>query len=91
MGSQMHKTWCTHWSRWRIDGSIHTTASALICSRSNSSLVRTSSSSTLKFGLSLHSCSVFGKSVLNGSSDLSAIGVDGIAGDLGTLVLRFEL
>ena len=50
----------TYLSRIKIDGSIQTTASALMCSLSNSSLVLTSSKSTLKLGLYLHSYSVFG-------------------------------
>lgn len=52
---QLRMTKGTHLSRNRIEGSMHTTASALICSFSNSSRVRTSSKSTLKFGLYFHS------------------------------------
>ena len=69
---------------------MQTTASALMCSLSNSSLVRTSSNRVLKFGLFFHSCNVFGNKVLNGSSAFSTVGVAGITGDLGTLVLRFD-
>lgn len=43
----------THLSRSSTEGSIHTTASALICSVSKSCRVRTSNINTLKFGLFL--------------------------------------
>lgn len=58
---------------------MHTTVSVLMCSRSKSSLVRTSSRSTLKFVRLLYSISVFGNSdVVTGTSDpLSDEGVDG--------------
>ena len=82
----------TYLPRWSMNGSMHTTASALVCSLPNSSRVRTSNSRTLKFGLYFHSYSVFGNNVLKGSSAFSAVGVmGGIIGDLGALVLKFEL
>ncbi len=81
-----------YFSRINIDGSMHTTASPRMCSRSKFSLVRTSSSSTLRFGLYLHSWSVFGKSVLNGSSAFSVVGVIGaITGDRCTAELSARL
>ena len=69
----------THSDRSKILGSMHTTVSVLMCSRSNSSLVRTSSRRTLKFARLLYSINVFGNSdVVTGTSvPLSDEGVDG--------------
>lgn len=84
----------TYFSRSNTDGSIHTTASALTCSFSNSSRVRTSNTSTLKLFLLLYSRSVFGNRVEPGRSGgfsvpgVAGVGTGGSTGDREDMDLR---